>query len=69
MQTVMRRYGVDQPYERLKALTRGKRADRATFAALIDSLALPAAVKQALLALRPDSYTGNAAEQARRLRQ
>ncbi|MBF0255191.1 MAG: adenylosuccinate lyase [Gammaproteobacteria bacterium] len=65
IQTVMRRYGIDQPYEKLKELTRGQRIDQAGMARFIDNLELPAEVKAELRALTPDSYTGNAAEQAR----
>ena len=65
IQTVMRRYGIDQPYERLKALTRGQRIDQAGMAAFIDGLELPDAVKASLKAMTPGAYIGNAAEQAR----
>ncbi|MGD8643882.1 MAG: adenylosuccinate lyase [Chromatiales bacterium] len=65
IQTVMRRYGIEQPYEKLKALTRGQRVDRQILAEFIDTLALPDAVKDRLHALSPASYIGNAAEQAR----
>lgn len=67
IQTVMRRYGIEKPYEKLKALTRGKRIDQAGFAAFIDTLELPEAVKTELKALSPASYIGNAVEQAKRL--
>jgi adenylosuccinate lyase len=66
IQTVMRRYGLEQPYERLKELTRGKDGiTQATLRDFIESLALPADAKQRLLALTPRGYTGNAADQAR----
>jgi adenylosuccinate lyase len=66
LQTVMRRYGVEQPYEQLKTLTRGEQGiDQAAIAAFIDEQPLPEAVKQRLRALSPSTYTGNAAEQAR----
>lgn len=65
VQTVMRRYGVDKPYERLKELTRGRRVDQAAFAAFIDGLELPETAKQELKSLTPGSYIGNAADQAR----
>ena len=65
IQTVMRRYGIEQPYEKLKTLTRGQRVDQARLQAFIDSLDLPPEAKQALLKLRPEHYTGNAAAQAR----
>ncbi|KAB2936560.1 MAG: adenylosuccinate lyase [Candidatus Contendobacter sp.] len=67
IQTVMRRYGIEQPYEQLKALTRGQRVNRETLRAFIADLAIPADAKQRLLALTPASYTGNAAAQARKL--
>ncbi|XKH60992.1 adenylosuccinate lyase [Halomonas sediminis] len=67
IQTVMRRYGIEKPYEKLKELTRGKRIDQAGFAAFIDTLELPSAVKTDLKALTPASYIGNAEEQARAL--
>jgi adenylosuccinate lyase len=58
LQTVMRRYGVDEPYEKLKALTRGKTIDQASLSTFIDSLDIPAAAKTALKELTPHSYTG-----------
>ncbi|MCB1801618.1 MAG: adenylosuccinate lyase [Gammaproteobacteria bacterium] len=67
IQTVMRRYGIEQPYEKLKALTRGQRVDQAGMQAFIDTLQLPDSVKQQLKAMTPASYIGNAAEQARRV--
>ncbi|MCE9684349.1 adenylosuccinate lyase [Halomonas alkalisoli] len=67
IQTVMRRYGIEKPYEKLKELTRGKRIDQAGFAAFIDTLDLPAEVKSELKALTPATYIGNAEAQARRL--
>ena len=67
IQTVMRRYGLEQPYEQLKALTRGQRVERETLRAFIADLALPDEAKQRLLALTPASYIGNAAAQARKV--
>lgn len=67
IQTVMRRFGVDRPYERLKELTRGKRIDEAALRTFVEALPIPDEAKAKLLALRPDSYVGNAAEQARRI--
>ena len=66
IQTVMRRYGIEQPYEKLKALTRGQRVDQATLRDFIAGLAIPEEAKQRLRELTPASYTGNAADQARR---
>ncbi len=68
VQTVMRRYGVEQPYEKLKELTRGKGGiDRASLHAFIRDLAIPADAKNSLLALTPARYTGNAAAQVKAL--
>nr|MBP8295924.1 adenylosuccinate lyase [Burkholderiales bacterium] len=68
IQTVMRRYGVENPYEQLKALTRGKQGiTRASLHAFIDDLALPAEVKARLKALTPASYLGKAEELAKRV--
>ena len=68
IQTVMRRYGVANPYEQLKELTRGKDGiTRETLAAFIRSLSIPDDEKIRLLALTPDSYTGKAAELAKRI--
>jgi adenylosuccinate lyase len=65
IQTLMRRYGLEKPYERLKGLTRGQRIGRAELAEFIDALEIPEAAKAELKALTPAGYTGNAAEQAR----
>jgi len=67
IQTVMRRYGIDKPYEKLKELTRGKRIDQTGLKAFIDTLQLPETVKEELKALTPATYIGNAEEQARKL--
>ncbi|MEZ5491955.1 MAG: adenylosuccinate lyase [Gammaproteobacteria bacterium] len=67
IQTVMRRYGVEQPYEKLKELTRGQAITRETLHGFIDSLAIPAAARQQLKELTPASYIGNASQQARDL--
>ena len=64
IQTVMRRHGIEKPYEQLKQLTRGQRVDQARMAEFIEGLALPQAAKARLLAMTPASYIGNAAEQA-----
>jgi adenylosuccinate lyase len=65
IQTVMRRYGVEQAYEKLKELTRGQAINEATLLAFINSLDIPEQAKDALRNLRPDNYTGNAVDQAR----
>lgn len=62
VQTVMRRYGCPEPYERLKALTRGERVDAGAIAELVTGLGLPADAEARLLALTPATYTGLAAE-------
>jgi adenylosuccinate lyase len=68
IQTVMRRYGVANPYEQLKELTRGKGGiNRDTLHAFIDGLAIPDAEKTRLKAMTPASYTGKAAELARQI--
>jgi adenylosuccinate lyase len=68
IQTVMRRYGVTDAYEKLKELTRGKEGvTREALHALIQGLAIPDAEKQRLLALTPATYIGKAAELAKRI--
>ena len=68
IQTVMRRYGVPEPYEKLKALTRGRRGmTRESLHAFIDGLAIPADAKARLKALTPATYVGRATELARRI--
>jgi len=64
VQTVMRRYGLPEPYEQLKALTRGQGITRESLRTFIESLALPTDAKQRLLALTPATYTGLAAKLA-----
>ncbi len=58
IQTVMRRYGLPQPYEQLKALTRGQGMTESTMRAFINGLDLPATDKARLMAMTPASYTG-----------
>jgi len=65
VQQVMRRHGVPEAYEKLKALTRGKRLDRAALAAFIRKLPLPPAARKRLLALKPSTYTGLASKLAK----
>jgi adenylosuccinate lyase len=68
IQTVMRRYGVPNPYEQLKALTRGVTGiTRESLHAFIDGLAIPAEAKARLRALTPATYVGKAAELAKRV--
>jgi len=65
IQTVMRRYGIEKPYEKLKELTRGQDMSRDVIQAFVAKLEIPQAAKDELLALNPASYIGNAAAQAR----
>ena len=65
IQTVMRRYRIEQPYEKLKELTRGKQINQESMRAFIETLELPRSAKDDLLALTPRTYLGNAALQAR----
>lgn len=58
LQTVMRRYNIAEPYEKLKALTRGKKVDAKVLAEFIDTLNVPNEVKQNLKAMTPSSYVG-----------
>jgi adenylosuccinate lyase len=67
IQTVMRRYGVPDAYEKLKAATRGKSVTKADLHALIASLTIPETEKQRLLVLTPASYTGMATALAGRI--
>ncbi len=65
VQTVMRRYGIEQPYEKLKAFTRGKAITQDAMGDFIASLELPNSVKEELNALTPAAYIGNAEAQAK----
>jgi len=65
LQTVMRRYGVEKPYEKLKALTRDRQVNEETLREFIDGLDIPDSAKEALGRLTPATYTGNAGKQAR----
>ncbi|TAH45926.1 MAG: adenylosuccinate lyase [Betaproteobacteria bacterium] len=67
VQTVMRRFGIDNPYEQLKAMTRGKGITREALQDFIRTLAIPAGARDHLLAMTPASYVGKAAELARRI--
>ena len=67
IQTVMRRYSVDQPYEKLKALTRGQKINQQVLEQFVDSLDIPEEGKALLRALRPENYIGNAVDQARNI--
>lgn len=67
VQTVMKRYGLPDPYEQLKAFTRGQRITRENLAEFISGLDLPDEAKQRLSAMTPRDYIGAAAELARRI--
>ncbi len=67
VQTVMRRFGIENPYEQLKAMTRGKGITREALQDFIRTLAIPAEARDHLLAMTPASYVGKAAELARRI--
>ena len=64
IQTVMRRYGIEQPYEKLKALTRGQKIDAQAIREFVESLDIPAQAKRQLTDMTPASYIGNALKQA-----
>ena len=65
IQTVMRRYRIEKPYEKLKELTRGRQIDQQSVQDFVQALTIPEAAKQELLQLTPRKYLGNAVEQAR----
>ncbi len=67
IQTVMRRYGIANPYEKLKELTRGQRVSREGMQAFVATLDIPETAKAELLKLTPWDYTGKAAELAKRI--
>ena len=67
VQTVMRRYRIENPYEKLKELTRGKGITKEALQSFIDTLDIPAEAKDELKALTPATYVGNAAVQAQNI--
>lgn len=67
IQTVMRRYAIEEPYEKLKELTRGHAMTKDTLQTFITKLEIPEHAKAELLALTPHSYIGNAVAQAKRI--
>lgn len=67
VQTVMRRYGIEQPYEKLKAFTRGKKIDKTTLQQFIAELELPEKVKKELNQLTPQNYLGYASMLAKKI--
>jgi adenylosuccinate lyase len=68
VQTVMRRYGIENPYEQLKELTRGKGINQADLQVFIRGLAIPEDAKARLLEMTPSSYLGKAVELTQRLK-
>lgn len=64
IQTVMRRYAIEEPYEKLKALTRGNAMTEELMLSFVDSLEIPNEAKAALRAMTPSRYVGNAEAQA-----
>ena len=66
VQTVMRKYAMSEPYEKLKAATRGQQLNEALFNDMLEQLQLPAAARAELEGLRPEHYVGVAAQLARR---
>ncbi|AKO52893.1 adenylosuccinate lyase [Marinobacter psychrophilus] len=67
IQTVMRRYNIEKPYEKLKALTRGKAMSAEVIQSFVSSLDIPDQAKAELMAMTPGSYIGNAINQARNI--
>ena len=65
VQTVMRRYGIEKPYEKLKELTRGQRINAQMMAEFIETLDIPQEAKSLLLEMSPATYIGNAIKQAK----
>jgi len=65
IQTVMRRYHIEKPYEKLKELTRGQRITPEDLQVFINKLDIPLAAKNRLLAMTPANYIGNAIDQAK----
>lgn len=67
VQTVMRRYNIPEPYEKLKALTRGQAITKEAIQSFVETLDIPEQAKEALRAMTPSSYIGNAVEQANKI--
>ncbi len=67
IQTVMRRYNIEKPYEKLKELTRGQRINAQIMSDFIQTLEIPQEAKNQLLAMTPATYIGNAVEQAKNI--
>ncbi len=69
IQTVMRRYGIEKPYEKLKELTRGQKITREILQQFVDTLDVPEEAKQSMRELTPSTYIGNAVQQVGERRQ
>ena len=67
IQTVMRRYGIEKPYEKLKELTRGQRVNQQIMQEFVNKLDIPQQAKNKLMEMTPHSYIGNAVEQAKNI--
>jgi len=67
IQTIMRQYGIEEPYEKLKAMSRGQRLSKEAIDQFVDHLDIPEDAKQRIYTMTPASYTGNAGEMARSL--
>lgn len=67
IQTVMRRYGIEEPYEKLKELTRGKRVNQKIMQEFVQNLEIPQQAKDQLMAMTPMNYIGNAVEQTKNI--
>ena len=67
VQTVMRRYGIEKPYEKLKELTRGQGIDQERLQEFVSALEIPKAAKKTLLEMTPSNYLGNATAQAKKI--
>ena len=67
IQTVMRRYGIEKPYEKLKELTRGKKVDQQIMKEFVENLDMPQEGKDLLINMTPMNYIGNAIEQTRKI--
>lgn len=68
IQTVMRRYGIEKPYEKLKELTRGQRVNQQIMQQFVAGLEIPDPAKQLLMQMTPASYIGNAVQQAKNIK-
>jgi len=67
IQTVMRKYGIEKPYEKLKELTRGKKVDQQIMQAFVKNLDMPQEGKDLLMNMTPMNYIGNAVEQTKKI--